>query len=205
MTFVKNPISSIRHLLLAETMSRLLAFPNETLLQVINEVVHVDLENLTLSCKLIYELGKHALQTHRKRKAKYTNIICGPIRDGKNATELHPTLLLRDVLMDSDVALYPLHLSLSAFIHTFGPSVLDEAIRILPELNDIVKSIIHRIPYAENEFEEEWISSVLKGGRCSTVVLLLCLLPNLQSFSTSCHGMSRALKENRLSNKQSEP
>lgn len=119
-------------------MSRLLALPNETLLQ-INEVVQEDLENFTLSCKRIYIVGKDAIQKHRERKEKHTKVSCGRMTEDETWAVFHPILLLRVVLVNRNLALYPEHISLISFFPTFDENIMDEANQALEGVDDIIK------------------------------------------------------------------
>ncbi|KAK3173027.1 hypothetical protein OEA41_006355 [Lepraria neglecta] len=138
-------------------MSRLLTTSNEALLQIFEEVVHKDLENFTLSCKRIHV------------------IICGHKKEAKKGTEFHPTLLLRDVLTDKNIALYVKIFCLRR-LSTVGEQITDEVHRVFDDQSGAIRAEIQQNLYTGGKSAEVWV----KG------VLLLCLLPNLQSFSLEC-------------------
>ena len=72
-------------------MRQLLDLANETLLQIIDDVIYIDLESLTLSCKRLYVLEKKRGRNITKRKTNtlrsYTAHRKGVVPDG---TRLHP-------------------------------------------------------------------------------------------------------------------
>ncbi len=79
------------------TKLRLMSFPNELLLQIIDQVSPPYLESLVLTCKLICGLASRAIQEY--------NCIKRPLRT------LSPYDLHRRILLNPRLALYPSSLS----------------------------------------------------------------------------------------------
>lgn len=171
-------------------MSPLLDFPTEILQQILEDVVHSDLESVTLCCKRLYVLGIKALLEHREQKGKYTKIICSPTKRSQGENVFDPTLLLRDVLNDHNMASYPEILHITGFgSGSEYDARSSDSKQVLHDLHDKLIAMIGPIPYeyyprgCVERNKESWFRSVLEGDLPSTVALLLCLLPELRLFS----------------------
>jgi hypothetical protein len=168
-------------------MSRLLEFPNETLLQIIEEVVQIELENLTLSCKRFGILGEKALQKHRLRKANYTKINCIPAEPRLTKYLLHPTELLRDVLVDRDIAPYPEIVIAPRFFSREKPTVeaIEEASQVLHGLDKKIEAAIEQNTCGCRGYGDDWGHKIFNGDLLATFTLLLYMLPNVRSLSAN--------------------
>ncbi|CAD6578117.1 MAG: hypothetical protein ASARMPRED_008534 [Alectoria sarmentosa] len=167
-------------------MACLLDTPNEILLQIVNQLVHADIESFALSCKRIYSLSESAIINHREKSTKYENVTCGAVRiDGRQIDDgFHPTLLLRDFLMDDSLCLYPL-IFRAGDCSYFSEQIMVEVGTALGDLEDVVRLKIQESPYIIVGKKGDWVKKVLAGHTESTVALLLSLLLNVKNVYLS--------------------
>lgn len=57
-----------------------LRLPHEILLQVVEQLYHEDLENICLSSKAVFNLGKQQLERHLKTRRRYRTVVVGDTR-----------------------------------------------------------------------------------------------------------------------------
>lgn len=191
---------------------RLLNLPNEVLFQIISVTANADLDNFTLSCKTVRNLGAQTLREHRARKKLYEHIIYGdPDKNRKSTTWKHPTLMLRD-LIDTDLLYYPLRLSIADHDHygvgwgdgnwddgrVYEDSGVDqddhysEVDRVLESFPKDLGPMVRACPYLGDD--QDILTGILEEGYIgATLGFLLTLLPNLmilnvRDYSTISDG-----------------
>ena len=86
-------------------MSASLKLPNETLLQIINDVHPDDILNLSLTCKSIWQLARRTLQRHMTRQETLPEIVLYGCHRHQDSP--HPLTLIADICKDPNVAHYP--------------------------------------------------------------------------------------------------
>lgn len=75
--------------------------PNEVLLEIIPRIANADLDDFTLTCKIVRSRAASTLREHQERKRAYSEITYGdPAKNDGRTTWDHPTLRLRDFLVD---------------------------------------------------------------------------------------------------------
>lgn len=167
-------------------MTCLLDTPSEMLLQIVDQLVHIDLESLALSCKRIYNLSENALRSHREKKTKYDNVVCGEVGIYGHHLDngFHPTLLLRDFLMDDSLCLYPL-IFRAGDCNSYSEQIMVEVRTALGDLEDVIRLKIQESPYIIPRKKGDWVKKVLAGHTDSTIALLLSLLLNVKNVYLS--------------------
>lgn len=160
-------------------MCQLLDLPNEILQQIVDDIVYIDLENLTLCCKRLHALGDKALLEHRKEKAKYTRITCKASETRRTETVLHPLIILRDVLFSKDVGLYPKALDLQHYPE-FNEATTAE--NMTPLKGELITAL-RDSSFASGREKVSLIRGFHAESICKVMATVLCLLPNLQSIS----------------------
>ena len=170
----------------------LLDLPNEVLFQIINRTRNADLDSFTSTCKLIRKLAASVLQDHGERKKTYGSITYGDPNASKNngrMTWIHPTLMLRDLLLD-DLLSYPSELSINYNFEWYDGRLFSdsgisseanyqsEVYSVLETFSEDVGPLVQACPYVNGD--EELTSAILKEGNIgATLGLLLNVLPNL--------------------------
>ena len=161
-------------------MRRILALPNEILLQVIEKLSHGGLENFALTCKRILNLSWDAIQ---EKKNTYATINCGDVCQKSTSKGLPLFSLLHDVLLDDSIAVYTTKILIGE------ESCRDEWCEESPELCEILLGIEHettsglgQCPYLDNKEANAFRDLIMTGDKDAAVAFLLTLLPNLISI-----------------------
>lgn len=154
-------------------MPRILALPNEILLQVVENLSHGDLENFALTCKRILNLSWD------EKKNTYGTITCGDVLTGSAARGLHLFNFLHDILLDDSIAVYTTELLIGAeSVRDGGPEVC----QILLGIEHEIDAVLSACPYLDCDQGNDFKQLIMTGDEDMTVALLITLLPNLLSI-----------------------
>ena len=157
-------------------MPLLLDLPNELLEAILDCVAPNDVENFTLSCKLIHNLATKRLQEHRVLKRDFTRVESnrGPFRSNQFSG------LLYQVLIEPPKADYVQQVLIDGwcgyFLHTD---------RKMEAFKEAVKNT-DWIPF---EDKEQWVSQIEAGDENPVLALLLPRLHFLISLKISLRSM----------------
>ncbi|CAD6592745.1 MAG: hypothetical protein ASARMPREDX12_006428 [Alectoria sarmentosa] len=191
--------------------SRLESLPDELLVQIVKDVDHEDIQAFARCCPKIWKVAAKAFEIH-KRRQKYYTVRLGSL-SGVSGTSIRPVDILRDLLTDDGLAIYPKRM----VITTLRPGQasrrkvdpLDPL--FLPEQEEKIRSLLQESRY----FSDSWYDLIAKQKHpLFTTSLLLSLLPNLRAielcdqerdmpyYSTTAHAVARASRLNWISTKQ---
>ena len=191
-------------------------FPNEMITEIWEYVSEPkDVENFALVSKRIYAMGAPFVDEHNKLKRNYSssNIL---VFEGPDAGS--SVWLLKKILLWPRVALYVTHLSTYQYWAGWAePPNSDDDDRIesswsyfIDYSDDDIELFIEAIRrpdlVLQNEVED-WITAVKEGNDDPIVVLLLLLLPNLNTMTLVVHsGFCRLAKTlRRISETKNSP
>lgn len=188
-------------------MPSLLSLANETIYQILDQILPDDVLNFALSCKRIHLLSQDTLEQHLDRRARYTNVVLhGCYRHDHDG---HPLRLIRDICLDWRVALYTKTMSIhycnlrederedeSAIIAVDDETEKqrkclkrEDNITIRNILGDFYEDIGELVTRCEqllglSMYESRSIyADIEKGYRGPMLGLLLVLLPNLEALA----------------------
>lgn len=94
----------------ANPQSWLESLPDELLLHIIGRVDHGDICSFGYCCPRIREVARGAVENHQRRR-QYSTLRCGMTGD-RTQPSSHPIHILRDIILDGDIAVYPTKLIL---------------------------------------------------------------------------------------------
>ena len=193
-------------------MPQILELPQEIILNIAEKVWNTDLDNFTSTCRTIHDIACGILSEHQKRKEKYKYITYGdPARTCNEATWVHPTLMLRDLLR-YDLLSYPIMIQLSDYHYDAvgwddgrasdssdddagdRPFSSSEVHQALKSFSEDVAPLVEACPYLKDKDDDDMSSIktgiISRGSIGATLGFLLLLLPNLQVVHTTDYGMS---------------
>lgn len=198
-------------------MITILSLPNELLDQIFNDLHIDDIEAFSSCCKTVKLFAAARVEKHRARKFKFSTIaieprngLVGPydhlpndvlddevLEHGKR-TDLIPTSLLQDFLMDEENAMYPRLMSIRHIdeIHYGSEEKRRPLIatyleqhhglegKIVAKVKQIQKSLYPENPAVE---AHDWIDSIKGGNFDATAALLVTLFPNVNTLRMANH------------------
>lgn len=173
----------------ADNMTGLLDFPNEILCQVIDAVDVMDIEAFAALCKAVHLLAKEAMLKHRNHKRKYGEVRFGYYQDSDKKQP--PICLLRDIIRDPTVALYPTAMDVGTLGYMFKCLLKMELGRaaellvaeIADEYDNEIRQLLANCACIELVEIDEWCERVAELESGAVYGLLLTLLPNLRSIN----------------------
>lgn len=174
-------------------MLELLSLPNEVLLIIIRTVLPADIENFSKSCEILHSLSKDVLRQHEANKEKYSKItlgVGGAWYDNPKA--IHPLLMIRDILQNNRVALYPIEVVIKdtdercdvnepGGIGAGSRKTLSEVSRTLAQYDGEIFSLLTNCPYLDSSEVAKWQKGIRRING-ATVAFLLTILPNVESI-----------------------
>ncbi|KAL8672283.1 MAG: hypothetical protein Q9168_003254 [Polycauliona sp. 1 TL-2023] len=168
----------------------LLGLPNEILLRILEHgICHKDLENVTLSCKTIFDLAKLAREKHLKIKERFSTFIVGDLQLYNGTEEpiinrsFHPVFALQELLANRDVAVdYCQTLKIGGVAHggyvtsQYEDDVTEEAVSITQDLELQLKALAEQEPFKGND---DWFEQQLEGTYDLAYAIPLTFLHNI--------------------------
>lgn len=186
-------------------MATLLSLPNETLLNIIEELLPDDLPYFALSCKRMQALSRKSLISYRECKKKYAIVKfhgC-PEKD----SESHLPALLRHMISDHKIAFYPRSLILEfpdcsmecahSFEHNLGNGDNEhfdnegKMFGSIEKLSSIINQSGNGITKTNDETTDQRLGAgkvwLYETSQWSTMLgLLLTTFPNIETLTVRC-------------------
>lgn len=156
--------------------------PNETLLQVVDDVKYVDIEAFALTCRAFYSLAEKKLIVHRQRKRQYTTFT---VKNDPLDRLTQCSLLVRDILISLDIATYVTVFRIrdpdQSAESTSGQELREsEAKHLLARHGTLIDKALHDCAYLGSRYDAIMRWSPKKRYTLATPLLLITLLPNLR-------------------------
>lgn len=175
-------------------MPKIFDLPNEILIEIINLITPEGIEQLTLSCKEIYNVGRDALKMHNRYRKQYGSVNCFPPQEDTDlpAGFIHPLQHLAEIARDEKIAEYTTEFIIDGY-HPY------ENVLCGVEREDSYK--VHHLSYETEQWIctkiqdcpilagdlmeiKDWTRMVLSGFLGRACALLITLLPNLNSITS---------------------
>ena len=181
-------------------MPTLMGLPSEILISIIDATGPDDIESFSICCKLMYSLARQKLEEHEQKKSLFSTIFVQNdfLRSTGSNYESSKTQL-KEFFSDQRNRFYP-----KTMIVRPPPGFMDESedgstarTSSMDGFDDIDRHLeckLHSmIGLDVGGIEaEEWGKHVGAGDSIAILLLLLALLPNLESFRVE--NLSRCLK-----------
>ncbi len=163
-------------------MPHILKLPDELLLDIIVGLQRDDLENFTLTCKRLFNVGHASLQEHRTLKQKYSKILSGTLlREDfeEDVYRKHPIHLLLEVLENPTIVEYPIKMIVGDCEHEDNEYHDEDT--VMPDCREAISAAVSQCAYVRPRQRESITNEIILGRVDATVALLLTILPNLVS------------------------
>lgn len=182
-------------------MNTLLGFPNEILLHIIEKVDIDDIITFSSCCKFLDILGGTRRRRCKQKRAQYSSIVLGDVDRSSWSGEskgcrIYPILCLGELLSDEQNTLYPRTLYLGEVSDDESDESVDanedEQIKlmiseVIEEYRDRIISKVHEVheslSLGDSVDANKWARSILSGDQDAAVVLLIAILPRLQTLN----------------------
>ena len=174
----------------------LFACPNEILEHIVWRVSSDDIENFSISCRLLRRLAEPRLRQHFKLKSRWGYNVNYPL-----SKSLHPAEILSAIVVNPEISCYIKALSLTFNSGRYAPIEGAETLisrhdgfrdqlngRSHPQLRQTGKRCRHtndhdpEVPWIPCHEVEKWHGRILRGDVDSLFALLLCYLHNLREL-----------------------
>ncbi len=153
-----------------------------------------DIENVSMTCRLLQTLAIPHVQNHKNLRIQYgcLDLVVG--EDVLDMSHQSPAALLCSISTDSRVAYYPTHFN----IQTSHPGYFAWREGSFPDLHiglvrrrkcsilkqhDGFRPLLQASPYLSQQEVDEWQQAILDANDGALCALLVSLLPNLQHIS----------------------
>ena len=166
-------------------MARILDLPNELLINIIKSTSPVDgLEELTLSCKLFYQLGESTLHKHRSLKRSYSTLIFEAGDQYSDSVPRDVALLLCDFIDDNYAAQHVQEVAVQDCIDDRASREAHEAkIAVLAAHKSEIDALVDECDYLSSEDKPRWKKDISVGDTETAVGLAITMLPNLRRIT----------------------
>ena len=156
--------------------------PNELLIRIAEHVLPDDITNFSASCRLLRELARPSLETHRLRRKVYTSVHVG-----------ETSKVLFSICARSWIALYPKCLTIEVDNNPckyWNPNEENDSGLINESseskaLEAEFRAIAKRIPFLSAEKLEPWLLPISYGKKDAMISFVLATLPNIEELSIS--------------------
>jgi hypothetical protein len=174
-------------------MPHILKLPDELLLDIIAGLQRHDLENFTLTCERLFNVGHALLQEHRELKQKYSKVLSGTLlREDfeEDVYRKHPIHLLLEVLENPTIVEYPIKMIVGDCEHEDNGYHDEDT--VIPDCSEVISAAVSQCAYVRPPQRESITNEIMMGSVDATVALLLTILPNLESvefYNLSTHSV----------------
>ena len=170
-----------------KTASSIESLSTELLLRITDDVDHEDIQNFARCCPIVWNTVENVFGFHKRRR-RYHSVLLGSF-DNFPEPFPHPLEVLRDVVMDDGLAIYPKEMIITSRPVTLESQreVAPPNLDLLPEHRDRILDLIKKSRYFP---AEKWYNMVTNTKNPAAISgLLLSLFPNLRSIELRNSGI----------------
>ena len=161
-------------------MAGLLDLPNELLTKIIKSTSPVNgLEELTSTCRLLYQLGQTTLQRHRSLEGAFSRIYFASEEEPRNII-----LLLCDFIDDNYAAQHVQEVEVQANIDfTVTHEIQADINAVSGAHKSEIEDLVDKCEYIPKEDKPSWKKDILSGCSETATALAITMVPNLRSLT----------------------